>query len=188
MSKSNSRLPILRRNTRYVETSGSDNGSESGADLSPRTPVTSLYERLGGVYGIAAVVDAFSDKILLDDLVGVNSPNPKLRNWSRKQAKSRLPGLKFQRTLWLCHVAGGPQKFVTTHEPAATIVGLENAHCPLKISPVEFDRVAKILEQTLKEMNVPRQETQEVLAAFAGHKSEVTQGAVSPAKCPFRKR
>jgi hemoglobin len=39
----------------------------------------SLYERLGGVFAIAAVVDHFSDAIVQNPIVGKNSKNPALR-------------------------------------------------------------------------------------------------------------
>ena len=60
----------------------------------------SLYERLGGVFAIAAVVDHFSDAIVQNPIVGKNSQNPALREWHTKNL-SRLPGLKFMRTLWV---------------------------------------------------------------------------------------
>ena len=41
----------------------------------------SLYERLGGVFAIAAVVDHFSDAIVQNPIVGKNSKNPALRKW-----------------------------------------------------------------------------------------------------------
>ena len=41
----------------------------------------SLYERLGGVFAIAAVVDHFSDAIVKNPLVGQRSANPQLREW-----------------------------------------------------------------------------------------------------------
>lgn len=81
-----------------------------------------LYDRLGGVFAIAAVVDYFSDKILEDPIAGKNSPNPALRDWSNNQL-DRLPGLKFMRTLWVCAAAGGPQKYVAT-KPGETQMGL----------------------------------------------------------------
>ena len=58
-----------------------------------------LYERLGGVFAIAAVVDHFSDAIVKNPIVGQASKNPALREWHTKQL-GRLPGLKFMRTLW----------------------------------------------------------------------------------------
>ncbi|HET8670362.1 MAG TPA: hypothetical protein VFM05_06930, partial [Candidatus Saccharimonadales bacterium] len=54
----------------------------------------SLYERLGGVFAIAAVVDHFSDAIVQNPIVGKNSKNPALRKWHTNNL-GRLPGLKF---------------------------------------------------------------------------------------------
>jgi hemoglobin len=53
---------------------------------------------------------------------------------------------------------------------------LEEAHRELKISPAEFDEVAAELGRTLDSFKVPEREKGEVLAAFAAHKGEVTQG------------
>jgi hemoglobin len=61
----------------------------------------SLYERLGGVFAIAAVVDHFSDAIVQNPIVGKNSKNPALKKWHTNNL-GRLPGLKFMRTLWVC--------------------------------------------------------------------------------------
>ena len=134
----------------------------------------SLYERLGGVFAIAAVVDHFSEAILENAMVGKLSQNPRLRQWSVEQPE-RLPGLKFMRTLWVCNVAGGPFEYTATR-PGATAVGLEEAHRDLQISPEEFDEVAAELGRTLDAVGVPEQEKGEVLAAFAAHKDEVTEG------------
>ncbi len=138
----------------------------------------SLYERLGGVFAIAAVVDHFSDAIVKNPIVGETSANPQLRAWHTKNL-DRLPGLKFMRTLWVCDISGGPYKFVPT-KPGTTLLGLEEAHRDLGISPAEFDEVAAELSRTLGVFKVPKPETDEVLAAFAAHKSEVTAGYVSP--------
>ena len=136
----------------------------------------SLYERLGGVFAIAAVVDHFSDAIVKNPIVGQASANPQLRDWHTKNL-GRLPGLKFMRTLWVCNVSGGPFKYTAT-KPGATPVGLEAAHRDLKISPAEFDEVAAELGRTLDFVKVPQREKAEVLAAFAAHKGEVTSGYV----------
>ena len=136
----------------------------------------SLYERLGGVFAIAAVVDHFSDAVVNNPIVGKSSKNPALREWHAKRL-DRLPGLKFMRTLWVCSVAGGPFPYTATN-PGKTAVGLEEAHRDLRISPQEFDEVAAELGRTLDFAKVPRREKEEVLAAFAAHKSEVTAGAL----------
>ena len=134
----------------------------------------SLYERLGGVFAIAAVVDHFSDAVVRNPIVGQQSQNPALREW-HTQSLGRLPGLKFMRTLWVCNVAGGPFEYTAT-VPGSTTLGLEEAHRRLHISPDEFDEVAAELGRTLDAVGVPEQEKGEVLAAFAAHKDEVTQG------------
>src|SRR5688572_30663792 len=134
----------------------------------------SLYERLGGIFAIAAVVDHFSDAVVKNPVVGKDSKNPALRNWHRNNL-GRLPGLKFMRTLWVAEVSGGPYKFTPT-KPGQTPLGLENAHRDLKISPAEFDEVAAELGRSLDFAKVPAREKGEVLAAFAAHKNEVTAG------------
>jgi hemoglobin len=134
----------------------------------------SLYERLGGAFAIAAVVDHFSDAVVQNPIVGQNSENPSLREWHTNNL-GRLPGLKFMRTLWVCNVAGGPQQYAAT-KPGSTALGLEEAHRELKISPAEFDEVAAELGRTLDFFKVPEREKGEVLAAFAAHKGEVTEG------------
>ena len=139
-----------------------------------RAQEKSLYERLGGVFAIAAVVDYFSDAVVKNPIVGKKSKNPQLRDWHTKNLE-RLPGLKFMRTLWVCDVSGGPFKFTATR-PGKTPLGLEEAHRDLRISPAEFDEVAAELKRTLEHFKVPDAETGEVLAAFAAHKDEVTAG------------
>ena len=134
----------------------------------------SLYERLGGVFAIAAVVDHFSDAVVQNPIVGQTSENPALREWHTKNL-GRLPGLKFMRTLWVCVVAGGPFRYTPTR-PGKTELGLEEAHRNLRISPEEFDEVAAELGRTLDFVKVPQAEKEEVLAAFAAHKNEVTTG------------
>ena len=110
---------------------------------------SSLYERLGGAFAIAAVVDQFSEAVVHNPIVGQESENPALREWHTNNL-GRLPG--------------------------STPLGLEEAHRELKISPAEFDEVAAELGRTLDFFKVPEQEKEEVLGAFAAHKGEVTEG------------
>jgi hemoglobin len=134
----------------------------------------SLYDRLGGAVAIAAVVNHFSDALIDNPIVGRESRNPQLRDWHSNQL-DRLPGVKFMRTLWVCNVAGGPFQFTATR-PGSTPLGLEEAHRELRISPAEFDEVAAELGRTLDTFKIPQREKDEVLAAFAAHKSEVNAG------------
>ena len=126
-----------------------------------------LYERLGGIFAIAAVVDDFSDRLLKNSKIV--EANSELHEWHTEKYTSRLPGLKWLRTLWLASVAGGPFEY-TGRE-------LRDAHFDLKISPAVFDEVAAELSLTLDHFKVPEREKGEVLGAFAGWKGEVTAGS-----------
>jgi len=150
------------------------------AQTKQTVPEKSLYERLGGVFAIAAVVDHFSDAVVKNPIVGQKSKNPQLQEWHTKNL-GRLPGLKFMRTLWVSNASGGPFQYTAT-KPGTTPLGLEEAHRDLRISPAEFDEVAAELGRTLDFVKVPKREKAEVLAAFAAHKDEVTAGYAKAAK------
>ena len=64
-----------------IALSGADTASAQGSQT---TPEKSLYERLGGVFAIAAVVDHFSDAVVKNPIVGQKSKNPQLREWHTK--------------------------------------------------------------------------------------------------------
>ena len=126
-----------------------------------------LYERLGGIFAIAAVVDNFSDRLIKNPKI-VNA-NPELHEWHTVTYRTRLPGLKWERTWWLAMKAGGP--FLYTGKE------MRDAHFDLKISPEVFDEVEAELENALDDFKVPEREKQEVHAAFATEKGEVTAGS-----------
>jgi hemoglobin len=130
-------------------------------------PEPSLYERLGGIFAIAAVIDSFSDRLLKNPKIV--DANPELHEWHTVTYHTRLPGLKWGRTLWLAAQAGGPFEY-TGRE-------LRDAHFDLRITPEVFDEVAGELARTLDDFKVPEREKGEVLAAFAGEKGEVSAGS-----------
>ena len=131
----------------------------------------SLYDRLGGAYAISAVVDYFSDQLVERDTI--EDENPNIKDWNENEAASRLPGLRFLRTLWLCAIAGGP--FEYTGQP------LDDAHMDLQLSSSDFDQVAAVLADALDHFAVPAREKEEVLGAFEAHKPQVTAGSTSRA-------
>src|SRR5262245_57626378 len=126
-----------------------------------------LYERLGGIFALAAVIDVFSDRLLKNPTI-VNA-DAELHEWHTVTYTSRMAGLKWLRTLWLASVTGGPF-FYTGRE-------LRDAHFDLKISQAVFDEVEKELSLTLDDFKVPEREKGEVMAAFGAEKGEVTAGA-----------
>ena len=85
--------------------------------------------------------------------------------------KERLPGLKFNRTLWVCAVSGGPYEY--------TAKDLHDAHFELHIPPEVFDEVAAELGRALDHFKVPKREKEETLAAFNAQKSDVTAGSMA---------
>jgi hemoglobin len=131
----------------------------------------SLYERLGGVYAIAAVVDRFSDQLLKNPKI-VNA-NPQLKEWHTEKYKVRLPGLKFNRTLWVCAVSGGPYQY--------TAKSLHDAHFDLHIPSEVFDEVSAELGRALDYFKVPKREKEEALSAFDAQKPDVTAGSKTTA-------
>jgi hemoglobin len=122
-----------------------------------------------GVYAIAAVVDRFSDQLLKNPKI-VNA-NPELKEWHTEKYKERLPGLKFNRTLWVCAVSGGPYQY--------TAKSLHDAHFELHIPPEVFDEVSTELGHALDHFKVPKREKEETLAAFDAQKSDVTAGSMA---------
>jgi hypothetical protein len=64
-------------------------------------------------------------------------------------------------------------------KPGRTLLGMEEGHRDLRISPEEFDEVAAELGRSLDAFKVPEREKAEVLGAFAAHKGEVTEGSVT---------
>lgn len=132
----------------------------------------SLYDRLGGAYPIALVVDRFSDALITNKFVGGGSMNPELAEWHSEEYVTRLPGLKFMRTLWLCNLAGGPESIFSY--PGKS---LKEAHFHLHIRPSEFDAVARELANALDYYNIPDKERNETLDAFMAQKPDVTAGS-----------
>lgn len=122
----------------------------------------SLYDRLGGYFGIALVVDRFSDQIIRNPIL---NKNPALKEWNKTQAEARLPGLKFGRTLWIAAAAGGP--FVYTGLP------LSEAHAEFNLTAEQFAEVGAEIVAALNFYQVPEQEQQELVAAYQASMSDV---------------
>jgi hemoglobin len=122
----------------------------------------SLYDRLGGIFAIAAVVDRFSDQIILNPKL---NKNPALIEWNTKESATRLPGLKFMRTLWVAALAGGPFKY--------TGMPLHDAHTRFSLTSDEFDEVGAEIVRALDYYKVPEREKQELVTAYMRSKPDV---------------
>jgi hemoglobin len=121
--------------------------------------IVSLYERLGGTYSIAAVVDDFIDRIMVDPRLNAN---PLV-----DEAHHRVPrsGFKYLVTEMMCWATGGPQQY--------TGKSMSDSHAHLKITPSEWDAFMDDLNQTLAKFEVPAQEQQEVVAIVESTRSDI---------------
>ena len=111
-------------------------------------PNASLYDRLGGVYAIAAVVDVFIDRIMVDPVLNAN---PLV-----DEAHHRVPkaGFKYLVTEMVCMATGGPQRY--------TGKSMKDSHTHLKITPAEWDVFAGHFKAVLDQFKVPAAEQKEL--------------------------
>ena len=119
----------------------------------------SLYERLGGVHQVAAVVDDFIDKLLVDPVITAN------KNTVAGLAHITKPGLKFLITEMICEAAGGPQKY--------TGKSMKDAHKDLKISEAEWEAMVKDFLNTLAKFKVPNKEQIELVILVSTTKPDI---------------
>jgi hemoglobin len=134
----------------------------AGTPSAEGTPEPTLYDRLGGIFAISAVVNRFSDQIIINPKLNVN---PNLVAWNQNEAETRLPGLKFMRTLWVAALAGGP--FTYTGLP------LHDAHTRFHLTSDEFDEVGAEIVRALQYYKVPEAETKLLVDAYMLSKPDV---------------
>src|SRR5437764_13226426 len=119
----------------------------------------SLYERLGGVYSIATVVDDLIDRVMADPRLNAN---PLVDDAHHKVPPA---GFKYLVTEMLCWASGGPQKY--SGRPMA------ESHAHLKITSQEWDAFMDDLQQTLDKFAIPAQEQAEVKAIVNSTRSDI---------------
>lgn len=119
----------------------------------------SLYERLGGVYSIASVVDELIDRLEVNDILNAN---PIL-----DQARTKVPkaGIKFRLTAMICQAAGGPEVY---HGRT-----MKDSHAHLNISSAEWAEMVRVFTQILNDFKVPEQEQKELFALIGPTKADI---------------
>ncbi len=127
-------------------------------------PQKSLYERLGGVYNIAPVVDEFLEVLYVDDILNAN---PKI-----KEARDRVPKayLKYHVTSLVCQSAGGPEKY--------TGRGMKESHRHLNITEKEWQAMAADFKKVLDKFKVPEAEQKELFAIVETTKKDIVMAPV----------
>jgi hemoglobin len=122
-------------------------------------PQPSLYERLGGVYSIATVVDEFIERLLVNDILNANPAIKSSRDTTPKA------GLKFRVTALVCQLSGGPEVYNGR--------SMAEAHAHLNISNAEWDEMVRVFVATLNDFKVPEKEQGELLALVGPAKADI---------------
>jgi len=137
-------------------------GATALAQETEKSMEKSLYERLGGVYAIAQVVDDFVDRIWVNEVLNENPKNKQAMGISK-------PALKYLATELTCMAVGGPQKY--TGRP------LKDVHEHLNISEREWEAMVADFKVTLNKFNVPDKEQQELLEIVGSVKGDIVSVA-----------
>jgi hemoglobin len=126
-----------------------------------------LYDRLGGLYNIAAVVDDFIDRVYANATLNANP------NIAKARSDARKAGLKVHLANQVCMATGGPCKY--------TGMDMKTAHAGFKITPKEWGALAADFKATLDAFKVPEAEQKELFAIVESTKGDIVIGA-APAK------
>ena len=119
----------------------------------------SLYDRLGGSYAIAAVVDDFMARLLADPVVTGNAVAVS------KLPPEHVPGLTFQLTALMCEVTGGPKAY--------TGRSMKDVHTGMKITEAEWNAMAADFQATLDHFKVPAAEQKELFDIVGSTKADI---------------
>lgn len=115
----------------------------------------SLYERIGGVGSIRAVIDAFVGRVAKDDRI------------NRKFAKSDIGRLKQMLVDQVCEASGGPCKY--------TGRSMTDAHAGMGVTGGEFDALVEDLITTLNHFNLGKTEQNELLGVLGPLKTDIVE-------------
>jgi hemoglobin len=132
-----------------------------GADLQERdlhgegAMERTLYERLGGMDAITAVVEDFRDRVAGDDRINL------------KFARTDLARLRKMLIDQVCEATGGPCRYNGR--------GMREAHAGMKVTKGEFNALVDDLVATLNQFKVPSAEREELLAILGPLKSDIVE-------------
>ena len=115
----------------------------------------SLYDRLGGLDAITAVIGDFVGRVAADDRI------------NKKFAKTDIPRVKFFLIQQVCAATGGPCTYKGNSMP--------KAHKNMKVTAGEFDALVGDLVASLDHFNVPAAEKTELLGILGPLKSQIVE-------------
>ena len=120
-----------------------------------------LYERLGGVYSIATVVDDFIERLLVNNTLNAN---PAINEARTRVAKA---GLKFHVTAMVCAATGGPCEY--------TGRSMKDSHAQLNINEVQWQAMVVDFRKTLDKFKVPPREQEELITIVGSTKKDIVR-------------
>ena len=131
----------------------------------------SLYDRLGGLYNIATVVDDLIDRVMADPRLNAN---PRVDEAHHRVSPA---GFKYYVTELVCQTSGGPQQYSGR--------SMGDSHRHLMITDQEWDAFMDDLQQAFDRFGVPEQEQAELKAIVEGTKESIVvrpfqEGAAEP--------
>jgi hemoglobin len=119
----------------------------------------SLYDRLGGLYNIATVVDDLIDRVMADARLNAN---PRVDEAHHRVSPA---GFKYYVTELVCQATGGPQQYSGR--------SMGDSHRHLMITDQEWDAFMDDLQQTFDRFGVPDQEKEELKTIVEGTKESI---------------
>jgi len=130
--------------------------------MSSEAAKSTLYDRLGGVYSIAAVVDDLIDRVMHNPVLNANAAVDEAHH------RVSAAGFKYYVTEMVCWAAGGPQNY--------TGRTMRESHELLKITESEFAAFCKDFDDTMAKFNVPEAEHKELFAFVQSTKGDIVTG------------
>jgi hemoglobin len=127
--------------------------------------MSSLYERLGGIDAITAVVENFRDRVAGDNRI------------NQKFAKTDLGRLTRMLVDQVCEAAGGPCTY--------TGRSMKDAHAGMKVTSGEFDALVQDLVATLNHFKVGKKEQDEILAVLGPLQADIVEVESSEVGTPL---
>jgi hemoglobin len=125
----------------------------------------SLYERLGGIDAITAVVQKFRDRVAGDDRI------------NQKFARTDLARLTKMLIDQVCQASGGPCTYTGRN--------MKDAHAGMGVTSGEFDALVEDLVATLNQFKVGQAEQGELLGILGPLKAEIVEVESSQTGTPL---
>jgi hemoglobin len=116
---------------------------------------TSLYERLGGIGSIEAVVRDFVARCSGDDRI------------NKKFTRTDVPRLQKMLVDQVCEAIGGPCTYSGRE--------MKETHNGMSVTAGEFDALVEDLESTLNQFDVPRAERDELLGLLGPMRGDIVE-------------